>query len=167
VPVGDLGLGLPGAVALGLLAGLFEVLPNIGPVLATIPAVLVALVAGSQTLDVSNAVFALIILGFYILVQQLENSLIVPRIIGRAVALPSVIIMVAVIVGAEVGGVIGAFVAAPTAATLREVGAYTVNKIRGIDPYPELRVEPGEPEPLEPLEPPLPVDAQPAEKPLP
>lgn len=139
VTIGALILGLPGALALGLLAGVLEMLPNIGPIIATIPAVIVALVAGSETLPVSNGVFALIILGFYALVQQLENSLIVPRVIGKAVALPSVLIMIAVIVGAEVGGVMGAFVAAPCLATLREVAAYTLDKIRGVDPYPQLR----------------------------
>jgi predicted PurR-regulated permease PerM len=139
VSVGGLVLGLPGALALGLLAGVLEVLPNIGPIIATVPAVAIALVAGSQVLPVSNLVFALIVLAFYAGVQLLENNLVVPRVIGKAVALPSVVIMVAVIVGAEVGGVLGAFVAAPAAATLREVLAYTVDKIRGLDPYPELR----------------------------
>lgn len=139
VTAGALILGLPGALALGLLAGVLEILPNIGPIIATIPAVIVALVAGSETLPVSNGVFALIILLFYVGVQQLENSLIVPRVIGKAVSLPSVLIMIAVIVGAEVGGVLGAFVAAPCLATLREVSAYTLDKIRGVDPYPELR----------------------------
>ena len=55
-------------------------------------------------------------------------------------ALPSVVVMIAVvIVGAEVGGVRGAFVAAPAVAMLREVMAYTLDKVRGIDPYPEIR----------------------------
>jgi predicted PurR-regulated permease PerM len=139
VTLGGLALGLPGAVALGLLAGVLEVLPNIGPILATVPAVIVALVAGSTWLPVSNVVFALIVVAFYIVVQQLENNLIVPRVIGQAVALPSVVIMIAVIIGAEVGGILGAFIAAPVAATLREVVAYTLDKVRGIDPYPELR----------------------------
>jgi predicted PurR-regulated permease PerM len=139
VALGGLVLGLPGALALGLLAGVLEVLPNIGPILATIPAVAIALVAGSQVLPVSNGVFALIVVAFYAGVQLLENNLVVPRVIGKAVALPSVVIMVAVIVGAQVGGVLGAFVAAPAAATLREVLAYMVDKTRGLDPYPELR----------------------------
>jgi len=139
VSVGGLLLGLPGALALGLLAGVLEVLPNIGPILATIPAVAIALVAGSQVLPVSNAVFAVIVVVFYAGVQLLENNLVVPRVIGRAVALPSVVVMVAVIVGAQVGGVLGAFIAAPTAATLREGLGYMVDKIRGLDPYPALR----------------------------
>jgi predicted PurR-regulated permease PerM len=140
VTIGGLLMGLPGAVALGLLAGALEVLPNIGPLIATVPAVIVALVAGSQVLPVSNVVFAVMVLVFYVLVQQLENSIIVPKVIGKAVALPSVLIMVAVIVGAEVGGILGAIIAAPTLATLREVAAYGLDKVRGIDPYPELRV---------------------------
>lgn len=132
-------LGLPGALVLGILSGLLEVLPNIGPVLATVPAVAVALIEGSTHLPVSNATFAVIVLIFYIVVQQAENAIVVPRVIGGAVDLPALVVMVAVVVGAEVGGVLGAFVAAPLVATIREVVVYSVAKIRGVDPYPELR----------------------------
>jgi predicted PurR-regulated permease PerM len=139
VGIGDWLLGVPGALVLGIIAGLLEVLPNIGPVLATVPAIIIALVSGSEHLGVSNTVFALIVVAFYILVQQIENNLVVPRVIGRAVALPSVVVMAAVLVGAKAGGVLGALIAAPTAATLREIMAYALDKVRGIDPYPEIR----------------------------
>jgi predicted PurR-regulated permease PerM len=139
VTIGALVLGLPGALVLGILAGVLEVLPNLGPVLATVPAVVVALVEGSSHLPVSNLTFALIVVGFYILVQQLENIVVVPRVLGDAVDLPPLVVMVAVVVGAQVAGVLGAFVAAPLAASLREIVRYTLEKIRGTDPYPELR----------------------------
>ncbi len=142
--IGAVLLGLPGALVLGILAGLLEVLPNIGPVLATIPAVAVALIEGSNHLPLSNVTFALVVVVFYVLVQQVENAVIVPRVIGGAVDLPPLVVMVAVIVGAKVGGVLGAFVAAPFMATLKEIVTYAIDKIRGLDPYPEIRPLPEE-----------------------
>ncbi len=71
-------LGLPQALFLGVIAGVMELIPNIGPTLAAIPAVVLALLVGSTHLPVSNLVFALIVVGFYVLVQLVENRLIVP-----------------------------------------------------------------------------------------
>jgi predicted PurR-regulated permease PerM len=121
---------------LGILAGLLEALPNIGPVLAAIPAVLLALLQGSSVLSVSNLVFALIVALFYFVVQQLENNIIVPRLIGQALDLPPILVMAGVVVGASVGGILGAFMAAPLIATLRIVAMYTYNKILGRPPFP-------------------------------
>jgi predicted PurR-regulated permease PerM len=133
--VGAAALGLPGAPLLGILAGLLEVLPNIGPILAAIPAILLALLQGSSVLSVSNLVFALIVIVFYLVVQQLENSIIVPRLIGQAVDLPPILIMAGVIVGASVGGILGAFMAAPIIATGRILAQYAYNKIVGRPTY--------------------------------
>lgn len=131
VGVGNAVLGVPAALVLGILAGLLEVLPNIGPVLAAIPAVLLALLQGSSVLSVSNLVFALIVGLFYFVVQQLENSIIVPRLIGQAVDLPPILVMAGVVAGASVGGILGAFMAAPLIATGRIVAQYAYNKILG------------------------------------
>jgi predicted PurR-regulated permease PerM len=142
--IGALLLGLPGALFLGLLSAVMEVLPNVGAVLATIPALVVAFTQGSTVLPVSNLVFTGIVLLFYLAIHQLEGILFVPRVLGHAVDLPPLVVMVAVIVGFDVGGVLGAFIAVPVVATLREIALYAIAKIRGVDPYPELRpmVEP-------------------------
>lgn len=131
-------IGLPGALALGVIAGVMEILPNLGPILAAIPALLVALVQGSTTLDVSNFTFMLIVLGAYVLIQQLENNLVVPKVLGDAVELHPLIVMVAVVVGATTGGLLGALVAAPTVATGRVLVAYTYSKILGTEPFPPV-----------------------------
>lgn len=136
VGIGTAALGVPGSLVLGILAGLLEVLPNIGPVLAAIPAVVLALLQGSSVLSVSNFVFALIVILFYLVVQQLENNIVVPRLIGQAVDLPPVLVMAGVVVGASVGGILGAFMAAPIIATGRIVAQYAYNKILGRPPFP-------------------------------
>jgi predicted PurR-regulated permease PerM len=114
----------------------FELIPNLGPILAAIPAVIVALIQGSTVLPVSNWVFALIIIGFYILMQQFENSFVVPRVLGGAVDLHPLIVMVGVLVGANVAGIIGALLAAPIIATGREIIRYLYRKILGVSPFP-------------------------------
>lgn len=129
-------IGLPGAFALAIIAGVMEVIPNLGPILAAIPAVVVALIQGSTMLDVSTPVFALIVTGMYVLIQQIENNLIVPRILGQAVELPSLVVVAGVVVGASVGGVLGALIAAPTIATARVIAGYAYAKILGQDPFP-------------------------------
>lgn len=127
-------LGMPGALILGMIAGTMEVIPNIGPVLAMIPAVIVALVQGSDLLQIGNLQFALLIVGVYFVIQQLENQLLVPRIIGDSVNLHPIVVLCGVVVGASVGGILGAFLAAPVIASSRVVGSYVHAKLLDYDP---------------------------------
>ncbi|MEI2693342.1 MAG: AI-2E family transporter [Anaerolineae bacterium] len=127
-------LGLPGALVLGLLAGVLEVIPNLGPVIALIPAVLVALVQGSNFLPVSNLAFALIVVLVYTLIQQIENNFLVPRIMGQSLKLHPIFVLVGVVVGASFAGILGAFLAAPVLASLKVLGIYAHAKLIDQDP---------------------------------
>lgn len=130
-------LGLPGALVLGILAGVLEVIPNLGPVLAAIPAVLLALIEGSSWVPVQNWVFALIVLGVYTLIQQVENNVLVPRIIGHSLNLHPMIVLIGVVVGASTAGILGAFLAAPVLASLKVLGNYAHAKLTDQEPFPE------------------------------
>ncbi len=140
-------IGLPNAFTLAVVAGLLELIPNLGPILAAIPAILLALIQGSNFLPVSNLIFALIVIGAYALIQQIENNLIVPRILGEAVELPALVVMAGVIVGASVGGILGALLAAPTIASLKEIISYLYAKLLSEEPFPP---QPDTPEPVGP-----------------
>lgn len=129
-------LGLPGAFALGIIAGMLEIIPNIGPILSAIPALIVALLQGSYLYDINNFFFALIVIGFYILIQALENYVIVPRVLGGAVELHPLVVLTGVLVGATTWGILGALLAAPTIASCREIIIYLYNKILDQDPFP-------------------------------
>jgi predicted PurR-regulated permease PerM len=122
-------LGVPGALYLGIIAGLLEIIPSIGPIIATVPAVIVALVQGPATFPISNLAFAGLIIIFYILVQQVENNLIVPRVLGDALELPPLIVITGVLVGATVGGILGALLATPIISTGREILSYIHRKL--------------------------------------
>lgn len=121
--------GMPGALILALLAGALEIIPNLGPIIAMIPAVIVALIQGSDSLTISNFNFALLTVGIYFIIQQFENNLLVPRIIGNSVNLHPVVVICGVVIGANLAGVMGAFLAAPVIASLRMLGAYIYNKL--------------------------------------
>ncbi len=129
-------IGLPNAPALGLLAGVLEFIPNIGPTVAAIPAVLIALFQGSYWLPLSNFWFAVLVAGVYILIQQVEANLLIPRIMGRGLNLHPLVVLVAVILGGSLAGVLGVLIAAPTVATLRVLGEYIYRRLTDQEPFP-------------------------------
>ncbi len=131
-------VGLRNAVALGVLAGVLEVLPNIGPVIAATPGVLIALLQGSTYLPLPPFWFALLVTGLYILIQQVENNYLVPRIIGRSLNLHPLVVIVAVVAGANLGGVLGALLAAPTLASLRVLVSYVYRRLLDQPPFPSI-----------------------------
>ncbi len=127
-------LGVRNALLLGLLAGILEVVPNLGPILAAIPAVLIAFFQGSANWGIENTTFAIIVIGAYVLIQQLENHLIVPNVLGSSVNLPPVVILFGALAGASLAGVLGIFLAAPVLATARLVLAFIIRKL--LEPAP-------------------------------
>ena len=133
-------VGMPGALLLGIFAGIMEIVPNLGPVLAMVPAVIIALIQGSTNpalAELGNFGFALVVVGIYFLIQQIENSVIVPRVIGDSVNLHPIVIICGVIIGFSMTGILGAFLAAPIIATLRVVGSYVHAKLLDYPPFPE------------------------------
>jgi predicted PurR-regulated permease PerM len=135
VTVGCMALGIRYAPVLGLLAGLLEVIPSIGPTVAAVPAILLALFQENTPLGMSNFWYAALVAGMYILIQQLENNFIVPRILGRSLNLHPVLVLVGVVIGGSLGGVLGMLLAAPTLATLKVIGRYVFYRIYDLDPF--------------------------------
>ena len=129
-------VGLPYALLMGLIAGVLELIPNVGPTLAAVPAVVVALLRGSSYLPLTPFWFAVLVAGLYILIQQLENNLLVPRIMGYSLNLHPLVVLVGILMGASVAGVLGIFLAAPTLATLRVVGQYVYKRLLDEEPFP-------------------------------
>jgi predicted PurR-regulated permease PerM len=146
--IGLAALGMPGALYLGIIAGLLEIIPNFGPFIATVPAVIVALIQGSVYLPISHLAFAGLIILFYILVQQVENNLIVPRVLGTALELSPLIVMTGIVVGVSVGGILGALLATPVIATFREVLHYIARKLQDQEP---IQIDDAAPESGHPL----------------
>ena len=127
--MGNTILGTPQAFLLGIIAGLLEVVPNLGPFLATIPAIILALLFGSSYIPINHLIFALIVLVMYIIIQQLENNYIVPKLLGDAVNLPPVIVLLGVVIFGSMFGILGILVASPIIATGKEIIGYLYLKI--------------------------------------
>jgi len=102
---------VPNALALAAFAALTDVIPFVGGLLATTPAVLVALSRGSAVTT--------IVLVAMIAYQEFESRVIVPRVYGKALRLSSAVVVIALLVGGKVGGIMGALLALPIAAALR------------------------------------------------
>lgn len=160
--------GVRNALTLGLIAGLLEFVPTIGPITSTVIAMIVAFFQPSNAWGLEGWQFALIVLGFMIIVQQLENNVLVPRIVGNALDLHPLIVIIGVFMGASVAGILGAILAAPLLASLKLITVYAWRKLFDQPPFPEYDpilqpdtadveevVEPS-PDPSPPSQPPTP-----------
>lgn len=134
-------LGLRFALGLGLIAGVLEFVPIFGPIIAGVLAVLVALFQAGNWFGLSPLAYALIIAAVATLIQQLENSILVPRIIGHSLNLHPLIVLVAAVSGGFLAGILGVLLAAPVVATLRVWGGYFYRKSVGLESWPTLVVE--------------------------
>lgn len=93
------------ALSLAVIAGFLEIVPNIGPVISTIPAFLVAIS--------SSLVSGLSVIVLYFIIQQFENTVIVPLVMRKAVGLNPIVTLLALLIGGRIGGVIGVLLAIP------------------------------------------------------
>jgi predicted PurR-regulated permease PerM len=114
--------------ALGLVAGLLEFVPMFGPLIAGLLAVLVALFQGSNVWNVTPLTFALMVLIASIIIQQIENNILVPRIIGGSLKMSPLVVLLAVLAGGSMAGVVGVLLAAPSVATMKLWLGYVYSK---------------------------------------
>jgi predicted PurR-regulated permease PerM len=117
-------LGLPFAVAMGILAGILEFLPSIGHGIWLLTASLLAFFLGSSWIPIPNWAFMLIVIGFHLVYEQFDLNYLIPRIVGRRVHLPPLVVILGIVAGAILAGVLGIPLAAPTIASLRVIGRY-------------------------------------------
>lgn len=101
-------LGVKNALALALFAGLLEVIPYLGPIISAIPAAFVAFI--------HSPLVGLIVILLYIGIQQFENYVLVPRVLGKSIGANPLVIMIALLVGFRLAGVVGMLIAAPLVA---------------------------------------------------
>lgn len=113
-------LGVKYFLILGLMAAVFEIVPIIGPVLAGAVAFLVA-ISDSFTLGL----YALL---FFIIVQQLENHILIPVIIGKTMKVHPVVVLISLLAGGQVAGFIGVVLAVPIAVMAQEIFSYLAEK---------------------------------------
>ena len=130
-------IGLPGALALGVLAGLLNLLPEIGPLVVAVLATIVAFLEGSNSnlIPVSNFWFAIITLGVYVLLNNFKTIWLQPRILGHSVFLHEGVVFVAIVSAILLQGVLGVLVIVPLLATLVVIGRYIRRRLLGLPPF--------------------------------
>lgn len=105
-------VGIDYAIVIGLIAGICNMIPYVGPLVGTLLAAVMGLLSG-RPIKVIYAVIAMLV------VQQVDNNLLAPKIVGNSVGLHAVFTMMAIIIGGNVGGLIGMLLAVPVAASIR------------------------------------------------
>jgi predicted PurR-regulated permease PerM len=128
-------LGVQNALALGIVSGLLEFIPVIGPIVGAGAALIVAFFQPDNYMALSPLAHTGIVLAFMIVVQQLENNILVPRIVGESLDLHPLIVMIGVFMGSSLAGILGAILAAPVVATLRLLGLYAWRKMFDLPPF--------------------------------
>ena len=106
-------LGVNYSLLLALFAGLTEIIPYIGPVLGSIPAIIIAFTQGPI-----KGLFVIII---YVLIQQLENNFIVPKVMKKSVGLNPIVVIIVIMIGIRLAGIAGALLAVPFTAIIQVI----------------------------------------------
>jgi len=136
-------LGLRFSLVLGLIAGLLEFVPMFGPAIAGAAAVVVALLQGAANWwGLAPVGFAAVVLVAFMIIQQVENNILVPRIIGRTLNLHPLTVLLGILAGGILAGLLGVLLAAPTLATLRLWLGYVYRKTAGLESMPPPVTEP-------------------------
>lgn len=106
-------LGVKYSLILGILAGIFEIVPFVGPVIIGILAFLIAV---AESWGIGFAVMTL-----FLAVQQLENHLLIPLVMKRTIGLHPIFVIFAMLAGVQIAGFIGVILAVPTAVIIQEI----------------------------------------------
>ena len=128
-------LGIPGAFVLGVIAGLFTLVPDIGPILAVALAMGVALLEGSSWIPLSNAWVTVIVFLVYFVLINLKNMWLRPVIMGRSVNMNEGLIFVVILMATILNGILGALLAVPVLASSLIIYNYLLRKVLGQQPF--------------------------------
>jgi predicted PurR-regulated permease PerM len=103
-------IGIPFALPLAILAGLLEIVPNLGPTIAAVPSIIIGLGISPLT--------GLVAAGLAILIQQIENYVFVPKVMEKSVGVSPIVTLLALAIGVRVAGIVGMIVSVPAVITL-------------------------------------------------
>ena len=106
-------VGIPYALVLAIVAALFEIIPVFGPIISSVPAILIAFAdRGVGT--------GLLLVGLYLIIYQFESQLFYPLVVKKIVGINPIVVILALVIGAKLAGVLGAIIAVPLSAALME-----------------------------------------------
>lgn len=106
-------VGIPHALLLAILAAVFEIIPVFGPIISSVPAILLAFAEGGVGTG-------LLVMGLYVIIYQFESQLFYPLVVKKIVGISPIVVILALIIGAKLAGVLGALIAVPLSAAVME-----------------------------------------------
>lgn len=145
-------IGIPGALVLGMAAGFFTLIPDVGPFIAMALAFGVALLEGSSWIPLSNAWVAGIVVVVYLVLINLKNFFLRPYIMGRSLHMNEALIFIAILTATILEGIMGALLVVPLMASTAVIFEYLRRRILGLPPFEENESRPFAP-PVEKLRP--------------
>jgi predicted PurR-regulated permease PerM len=128
-------IGIPGALVLGVLAGLFTLVPDVGPFIAAGLAAGVALLEGSNWIPLSNFWVAAIVIIVYLVLIGLKNFFVRPIIMGRSVHMNEGVVFIAIIIATILEGILGALLVVPVLASFVVIAGYIQRRVLGLQPF--------------------------------
>jgi predicted PurR-regulated permease PerM len=128
-------IGIPGALVLGVLAGFFTLIPDVGPFLAALLAVGVALLEGSSWIPLSNFLVACIVGLTYLVMIALKNFFVRPIIMGRSLRMNEGLIFISIMIATILEGIMGALLVVPLLASVVVIMEYLRRRILGLSPF--------------------------------
>jgi predicted PurR-regulated permease PerM len=128
-------LGVRYSIAIALLAGLARFVPYVGPLIVYIVLGLVTLFQGGNYFNIQPVYYTMLVIGLSIILDQIYDNLISPRIMGKSLGVHPAAVLVVAIIAANLIGLIGLVLAAPVLATVNLVGRYTIQKMLDRDPW--------------------------------
>lgn len=141
--LGAAAIGLPGAAAFGLLAGILDVILTVGPTVAMAVAALVAFFAGSLFLPISNGWFTLVVIALFLLIKLMEDVWLRPRVMGSTLKMHPAVVFIAIMGSLALAGILVALIIIPVVGSVSIIGRYVYCRILEIEPWPaELAAEP-------------------------
>lgn len=128
-------LGIPGAFVLGVIAGFFTLVPDVGPFLAMVLAAGVALLEGSTWIPLSNFWVAGIVIIVYLVLINLKNFFLRPYIMGRSVHMNEALVFIAIMIATILKGILGALLVVPVLASVVVIAGYVQRRVLGMQPF--------------------------------
>ena len=131
-------IGIPGALVLGVVAGFLTLIPDVGPFLAAVLAIGVALLEGSNWswMPASSFIVALIALAIYLILITIKNFWLRPFIMGRSVHMHEALVLISIILATILWGLLGALLIVPVLASFVVIFDYLRRRIMGMPPFP-------------------------------
>lgn len=131
-------IGLPGALIVGLLTGVLSMVPELGPWISGVVAVIIALISGSNFLPLSNFWFAVLVAAIYAVISQIKSIWLRPQVMGRFMHMNTGVVFLAIIAAVLLQGILAALVILPILASIGLIGRYIRARLLDIDPWPDL-----------------------------